>query len=285
MTVSNGYYVQQASMVDDLVGYHVMNFQSGSSAKSRVLTHDKLADYISCSCSKFEFEGIPCRHMLAFFRINQVSLLPDKYILNRWTRNAKVGAIYDFGAQTSIDTPDAKLMARHFRLSYKASVVIDVASLTDEGTNMLNDQFDCIYSKLQDLNISSKNDNQSQRNQSIDGEPSIVDPSLVRSKGCGKRLKSSKETTTSKARLCRRCGHRGVSHDKRNCPLLQQRSNVTEKDNTNDDESYEEDLASIAVISHSSCYNALQTKGILMQHHISLFSAPLSNMIYNYKQV
>ncbi|XP_042433005.1 protein FAR1-RELATED SEQUENCE 5-like [Zingiber officinale] len=146
------------------------------------------------------------RHMLAFFRINQVFLLPDKYILNRWTRNAKVGAIYDFGAQTSIDTPDAKLMARHSRLSYKASVVIDVASLTDEGTNMLDDQFDYIYSKLQDLNISSKNDNQSQRNQSIDGGPSIVDPSLVRAKG----------------------------------------SNATEKDNTNDDESYEEDLASIA---------------------------------------
>ncbi|XP_042472371.1 protein FAR1-RELATED SEQUENCE 5-like [Zingiber officinale] len=225
------------------------------------------------------------RHMLAFFRINQVFLLPDKYIFNRWTRNAKVGAIYDFGAQTSIDTPDAKLMARHSRLSYKASVVIDVASLTDEGTNMLDDQFDCIYSKLQELNISSKNDNQSQRNQGIDGGPSIVDPSLVRAKGCGKRLKSSKETTTSKARLCRGCGHRGVSHDKRNCPLLQQRSNATGKDNTNDDESYEEDLASIAVISHSSRYNALQTKAKPMQHHISLFSAPLSNMIYNYKQV
>ncbi|XP_042387668.1 protein FAR1-RELATED SEQUENCE 5-like [Zingiber officinale] len=105
------------------------------------------------------------RHMLAFFHINQVFLLPYKYILNQWTRNAKVGAIYDFGAQTSIDTPDAKLMARHSRLSYKASVVFDVASLTDEGTNMLDDQFDCIYSKLQDLNISSKNDNQSQRNQ------------------------------------------------------------------------------------------------------------------------
>ncbi|XP_042404619.1 protein FAR1-RELATED SEQUENCE 1-like [Zingiber officinale] len=229
-------------MVGDLVGYHVMNFQSGSSAKPRVLTHDKLADYISCSCSKFEFEGIPYRHMLAFFRINQVFLLPDKYILNRWTRNDKVGAIYDFGAQTSIDTPNVKLMARHSRLSYKASVVIDVASLTDEGTNMLDDQFDYIYSKLQDLNISSKNDNQSQRSQSIDGGPSIFDPSLVRAKGCGKRLKSSKETTTSKARLCRGCGHRGVSHDKRNCPLLQQRSNATEKDNTNDDESYEEDL-------------------------------------------
>ncbi|XP_042396688.1 protein FAR1-RELATED SEQUENCE 5-like [Zingiber officinale] len=159
MSVSHGYYVQQESMVGDLVGYHVMNFQSGSSAKPRVLTHDKLADYISCSCSKFEFEGIPCRHMLAFFRINQVFLLPNKYILNRWTRNAKVGAIYDFGTQTSIDTPDAKLMARHSRLSYKTSIVIDVASLTDEGTNMLDDQFDCIYSKLQELNISSKNDN------------------------------------------------------------------------------------------------------------------------------
>ncbi|XP_042446485.1 protein FAR1-RELATED SEQUENCE 5-like [Zingiber officinale] len=242
ISVSHGYYVQQASIVGDLVGYHVMNFQSGSSTKSRVLTHDKHADYISCSGSKFEFEGILYRHMLTFFRINQVFLLPDKYILNRWTRNAKVGAIYDFGEQTSIGSPYAKLMARHSRLSYKASVVIDVASLIDEGINLLDDQFDCIYSKIQELNISRKSDNQSQRKKGIDGGPSIVDPSLVRAKGCGKRLKSSKEMSTSKSKLCHGCGHQGVSHDKRNCPLLQQGSTATEKENTNDDESYEEDL-------------------------------------------
>ncbi|XP_042466626.1 uncharacterized protein LOC122049290 [Zingiber officinale] len=137
-------------------------------------------------------------------------------------------------------------MSRHWRLSYKASVVIDDASLTDEGTNFLDEQFDCIYNKIQEMNISRKCDNQSQRKKAIDGAPSIVDPSLVRAKDCGKRLKSLKEMSTSKSRLCHGYGHQGVSHDKLNYPLLQQGSTATDKDNTNDDESYEEDLTSIA---------------------------------------
>ncbi|XP_042398920.1 protein FAR1-RELATED SEQUENCE 5-like [Zingiber officinale] len=91
------YYVQQASMGVDSVVYHVMKFQSSSSSKPRVLTHDKQKDNIFCSCRKFEFDGIPCRHMLAFFRINQVFHLPDKYILKRWTRDEKVGAIHALG--------------------------------------------------------------------------------------------------------------------------------------------------------------------------------------------
>ncbi|XP_042373441.1 uncharacterized protein LOC121967349 [Zingiber officinale] len=129
------------------------------------------------------------------------------------------------------------------------------ASLTDKEKNFLYEQLNCIYSKIQEMNISRKCDNQSQRKKVIDGAPSIVDPSLVRAKGYGKRLKSSKETSTSKSKLCRGCDHRGVSHDKCNCPLLQQgkfddesiaRSTATEKDNTNNDESYEEDLTCIA---------------------------------------
>ncbi|XP_073130821.1 protein FAR1-RELATED SEQUENCE 5-like [Henckelia pumila] len=99
MIESDGYYVQQASMGVESVVYNVMNFQSSSSTKPRVLMHDKQKDHISCSCMKFDFEGIPCRHMLAFFRINQVSQLPDKYILKRWTREAKVGATYIMGKE------------------------------------------------------------------------------------------------------------------------------------------------------------------------------------------
>ncbi|XP_042432199.1 protein FAR1-RELATED SEQUENCE 5-like [Zingiber officinale] len=222
MSESHGYYVQQVSMGLDSVVYHVMNFQSSSSSKPRVLMHDKQRDNISCSCRKFEFDGIPCRHMLAFFRINQVFHLSDKYILKRWTRDAKVGAIYALGVQNFIDDPDRILMSRHSRLSYKASVLIDDASLTDEGINFLDEQLDCIYNKIKEMNIGKTCDNRGQRKKSMDESPNIIDPSLVRTKGCGKRLKSSKEKSTSKSRLCRGCGHRGVSHDKRNCPMLQQ---------------------------------------------------------------
>ncbi|GER28482.1 protei far-red impaired response 1 [Striga asiatica] len=45
----------------------------------------------------------------------------------------------------------------------------------------------------------------------------VCDPDPIRTKGCGKRLKSSKEKAISQsARSCSLCGQRG--HDKRKCP-------------------------------------------------------------------
>ncbi|KAK6913320.1 MULE transposase domain, partial [Dillenia turbinata] len=43
----------------------------------------------SCSCNMFQFEGMPCRHVLAVFKATNIFLLPQHYILKRWTRNAK----------------------------------------------------------------------------------------------------------------------------------------------------------------------------------------------------
>ncbi|KAL2470689.1 Protein FAR1-RELATED SEQUENCE [Abeliophyllum distichum] len=50
----------------------------------------------------------------------------------------------------------------------------------------------------------------------------IHDPTAVRAKGCGKRLKSSKEKSMSKGNIqCRTCGQNG--HDKRTCPKRNER--------------------------------------------------------------
>ncbi|KAJ8636575.1 hypothetical protein MRB53_010842 [Persea americana] len=40
----------------------------------------------NCSCLRFEFEGIPCRHVLSVLRHAGVWYLPDHYILKRWAR-------------------------------------------------------------------------------------------------------------------------------------------------------------------------------------------------------
>ncbi|XP_073015699.1 protein FAR1-RELATED SEQUENCE 5-like [Primulina eburnea] len=107
ISLSHGYYVQQASIGIEFGVYNIINFQGSSSAKHRLLTHDIQRDDISCSCMKFQFEGIPCRHMLAFFRINQVFHLPDQYILKRWTKDAKVGVLYTMAEQNLVDDPES----------------------------------------------------------------------------------------------------------------------------------------------------------------------------------
>lgn len=49
----------------------------------------------NCSCKMFEFEGILCRHVLAVFKSKNVFLLPQHFILNRWTKNVKDEAMLD----------------------------------------------------------------------------------------------------------------------------------------------------------------------------------------------
>ncbi|KAH6783669.1 hypothetical protein C2S52_008628 [Perilla frutescens var. hirtella] len=243
MSNSHGYFVQQESIRDDFMVYNVMKSQSCSSSKTRVLTLDKGNDHISCSCRKFEFEGIPCRHMLSFFRINQVFQLREKYILKRWTRDAMIGAVYLVGDQDTNDSPTKFLMSRHSRLSYKASMIIDDASLTEEGTKFLDEQFDYIHGKIKYMSISPTFIKESQRRKILDKAPNINDPSEIRTKGCGKRLPSSKEKSSLKARICHGCGRTGVSHDKRNCPNLHDGS-VGDDHRNNHDNSNEEDFIS-----------------------------------------
>ncbi|XP_010269017.1 PREDICTED: protein FAR1-RELATED SEQUENCE 12-like [Nelumbo nucifera] len=51
---------------------------------------------VVCSCKKFEFSGIICSHSLYVLLERQVKQLPSQYILKRWTRNAKDGAVTDY---------------------------------------------------------------------------------------------------------------------------------------------------------------------------------------------
>lgn len=133
---SHVYYVQQESTLDDLVVYNVSRLEC-STSKPMVLTCDRRTEHISCSCKKFEFEGIPCRHMLAFFRVNQIFHQPEKYIFKQWTREAKIGAIYAIDEADAKVIPFGSLMSRHSRLLPKASALVDDASLTEGERDFL----------------------------------------------------------------------------------------------------------------------------------------------------
>ncbi|XP_073128254.1 protein FAR1-RELATED SEQUENCE 5-like [Henckelia pumila] len=138
------------------------------------------------------------------------------------------------------DDPERCLMSRHWNLSFRSSALVDAASMTEEGTKFLHEQFDHIDCKMKELNICIPSRNASENRRSMDKAIAIIDPCVIRTKGCGKRLKSSKEKATSKGRQCHGCGRRGVSHDKRNCPNLLDKSSAN--NDNEDDGSDEEDF-------------------------------------------
>ncbi|KAK6928963.1 Zinc finger, SWIM-type [Dillenia turbinata] len=65
----------------------------------------------SCSCQMFEYSGILCRHILTVFTVTNVLTLPSRYILKRWTRNAKSGVGLD---EQDSDSQDIESLTLRF---------------------------------------------------------------------------------------------------------------------------------------------------------------------------
>ncbi|XVE66457.1 hypothetical protein DITRI_Ditri08aG0081100 [Diplodiscus trichospermus] len=73
--------------------YRVAKF--GEDHKAHTVSFNSCEMKASCSCQMFENSGIICRHILAVFRAKNVLTLPSQYVLKRWTRNAKSGAVLE----------------------------------------------------------------------------------------------------------------------------------------------------------------------------------------------
>ncbi|XP_061367358.1 protein FAR1-RELATED SEQUENCE 9 [Gastrolobium bilobum] len=110
-----------ATKIDDsgtITTYRVAKF--GENQKSHIVTFNSFEMKASCSCQMFEYSGIICRHILAVFRAKNVLTLPSQYVLKRWTRNAKVGALLDEHASESPSSSRESVTARYNNLRQEA---------------------------------------------------------------------------------------------------------------------------------------------------------------------
>ncbi|KAL2453217.1 Protein FAR1-RELATED SEQUENCE 5 [Abeliophyllum distichum] len=166
----------------------------------RHITYYTETDFISCSCRTFEFNG--------------------------WTKNAKLGYPDDLTAGLSTDdSSSTSLMARHGLLSHKASLIVDEAALTDERSTFLIGEFESLHLRVKEIATTGNIGSSRYKSITYPDSVTVQDPSAVRGKGCGKRLKSGKEKSISKQnRQCRICGQQG--HDKRTCPQRNEMTNT-----------------------------------------------------------
>ncbi|KAH7546187.1 hypothetical protein FEM48_Zijuj01G0173900 [Ziziphus jujuba var. spinosa] len=244
--MSSAYFLSCTFEDDQSMLYSVQKAGGSGSSRNRQLDYNKFSDFVSCSCRLFNFNGIPCKHILVYFRIKQVMFLPSKYILRRWTKNAKIGEVWDNNGQAMNDQDDMSLVTRHASLSRAYSNLIDDASLTVEGTKFLLNEIELLCGKIKEMNGDGMLVPETNSKKSTQELPSISNPSHVRSKGCGKRFKSPKVMSISKSRLCRGCGLRRQQHDKRNYRRLQERSTMYDQDINSNLGSEDDDLTSHA---------------------------------------
>ncbi|GER25230.1 FAR1-related protein [Striga asiatica] len=203
---------------NDLSGHDkVKRFESEKAFnRERELVYDMSSDLISCSCRHFEFEGYLCRHMLCWMKVTQVMLLPDKYILLRWTKKVKSSVTCE-GAPKLIERQS--VISKRAVLAHIALELVDDCSLIEARSSFLMEELQKLKLKAKDLNGVNNITREINKSKSDELTQAIQDPHPVRAKGCGKRLKSSKEKSMPKSsRHCGVCSQSG--HDKRTCSDL-----------------------------------------------------------------
>ncbi|KAL2455467.1 Protein FAR1-RELATED SEQUENCE [Abeliophyllum distichum] len=105
--------------------------------------------------------------------------------------------------------------------------------LTDARSTYLQGEFEKLHLRIKEIDIDGHNGIPTYSSKSRESQQLVEDPSEVRAKGCGKRMKSSKEKAMSKgSRQCSVCG--GAGHDKRTCPTLNSRFNIGTDDVANE---------------------------------------------------
>ncbi|KAF7151809.1 hypothetical protein RHSIM_Rhsim02G0105500 [Rhododendron simsii] len=148
--------------------------------------------------------------------------LPSTYILQRWTKTAKAGRVFDDLGSHQKEICGSSLLVRRQGLFQLAHIVFDDAVLDEKGTKIVREALLSSQKKIAFMRRSRPDGSTSyiQLPISLGSQHGLKEPLKVRAKGCGKRLKGGKEKAVKKSRKCHGCGLLGQSHDKRNCPKL-----------------------------------------------------------------
>ncbi|XP_056691911.1 protein FAR1-RELATED SEQUENCE 5-like [Spinacia oleracea] len=80
---------------------------------------DPLTETISCSCKFFERLGILCAHAFKVLDTMNIKLVPEKYILKRWTRVARDETVQDIYGRTILEDPQLDATRRYKALCQK----------------------------------------------------------------------------------------------------------------------------------------------------------------------
>jgi zinc finger SWIM domain-containing protein 3 len=93
---------------------------------------DRNNKIISCSCKKFETFGILCCHALKVFDLLDIKMIPDMYILKRWTREARSGYMLDSEMRNVEEDINLNITQRYRRLCTKLMRLAAEAADTKE---------------------------------------------------------------------------------------------------------------------------------------------------------
>uniref|UniRef100_A0A2N9GGS0 Protein FAR1-RELATED SEQUENCE n=1 Tax=Fagus sylvatica TaxID=28930 RepID=A0A2N9GGS0_FAGSY len=90
---------------------------------------------VGCVCRMFEFRGILCRHALFVLSQERVTVLPDRYILDRWRKDIK--RKHTYVSTCTDDVQHNPVLERYEKLHRLAVGVLEIGAESVENFNVL----------------------------------------------------------------------------------------------------------------------------------------------------
>ncbi|WOK94751.1 protein FAR1-RELATED SEQUENCE 4 isoform X1 [Canna indica] len=119
--------------------------------KVQLVRFDSSNGSLVCSCSKFEFVGIQCCHVLKVLDFRNIKELPPQYILKRWRKDAKSGRLsenhgiaLDSDPKLSVSKRYNSLCRTFFKLAAKAAENEEAFTLMVNHSDQLLEQVEQI---------------------------------------------------------------------------------------------------------------------------------------------
>ncbi|XP_039134194.1 protein FAR1-RELATED SEQUENCE 5-like [Dioscorea cayenensis subsp. rotundata] len=182
----------------------------------------------TCSCKKFEREGVLCRHILKIFKKKEVAKIPERYILRRWTMDARYrSSVMMVETCNNAFTPLMKWNAQY--MCFRIAQSISSLEMYEKIIPKLKDIFE-ILGEMSSAPEHRSCTGQNEENQEIIGSSSclalssednvcgsnisILDPKPIKSKGrprVNMRIQSGidLQLLAKRKRTCSRCGGKG----------------------------------------------------------------------------
>ncbi|XP_052207683.1 protein FAR1-RELATED SEQUENCE 5-like [Diospyros lotus] len=166
--------------------------------------------HIVCSCHLFEFKGILCRHAILILVRNDVTTLPEMYILRGWRKDvrrahSRVAVNYDGW----VKTPEQR---RYDEMRKAFDKVADLIANSESRTQTVMEWIEFQLNDLSKTGTSYGSNLPSQQNvevasgsavQENTGSVNIQDPNCARRKGAPRknRIKGALERTSKKSKV------------------------------------------------------------------------------------
>ncbi|CAE6011084.1 unnamed protein product [Arabidopsis arenosa] len=143
-----GDYVAKKVSKSEMVYEYKVSYRGGP--REHLVNYDATNQTIQCSCMKYSFAGILCRHALKVLDKKDVRRIPSSYILNRWSKEAKSRNISSYRSETFNGTVTQSIGKRYSHLCHNFREIASVAAEHVELTMCANEAACELLKKLEE---------------------------------------------------------------------------------------------------------------------------------------